>query len=48
MNGLEITLLVLVLLIVVGGLFAAKAWRKRRSTQHLLPLTWSNIYHGDE
>ena len=45
MNGLDVAIIVIVFLIVAGILFAFKAWRQRRSTQYLIPLTWSNIYH---
>jgi hypothetical protein len=48
MNGLDMAILVIVFLIVVGVLFAVKAWRHRRTTQHLIPLKWSDIYHDDE
>jgi len=48
MNGLYIALFVLFVMIVAVILVGVMAWRHRRSAQHLVPLTWSNIYHGAE
>ena len=45
MNGLDMAIFVIVILIVVGVLFAVKAWRQRRSTQNLIPRKWTDIYH---
>jgi len=48
MNGLDVAIIVIVFLIVVGVLVVVNVWRRSRSTQHLTPLTWSNIYHSAE
>jgi ABC-type spermidine/putrescine transport system permease subunit II len=48
MNGLDVAIVVIIFVIVVGVLIAVKVWRQSRSAQHLVPLTWSKIYHGAE
>ncbi len=48
MNGLDVAIFVIVLLIVISVMVAVKVLKQRRSTQNLIPLTWSNIYHGDK